>query len=39
MTSPDEETVIAALKALRIKEPTLAWAKVPEQLKEENSRE
>jgi hypothetical protein len=37
MTIPDEETLIAAIKALRITEPTLARAKILKQLKEENN--
>ncbi|KAF8848468.1 hypothetical protein BDZ45DRAFT_753785 [Acephala macrosclerotiorum] len=36
MAIPDEETLLAAVKALRQKEPTLARAKVLKQLKKEN---
>jgi hypothetical protein len=37
MTITDEETLITAGKALRVKEPTLARAKVLKQLKEKNN--
>jgi hypothetical protein len=37
MTIPDEETLITAVKVLRVKEPMLARAKVLKQLKEENN--
>jgi hypothetical protein len=37
MTIADEETLITAVKALRVKEPTLARAKVLKQLKEESN--
>jgi hypothetical protein len=37
MAIPDEETLIAALKALRVDEPTLARGKVLKKLKENNN--
>jgi hypothetical protein len=39
MTIPDEATLITALKAIRVAEPTLAWGKVlkKQKLKEENN--
>lgn len=36
MAIPDEEALLAAVKTIRAKEPTLARAKVLKQLKEEN---